>query len=345
MTEIYLITDYKNNFGSKWKAQPYRSGYDKDVLKELFALKGYKIIIMSAFEVKFEKKIWENSWVIYTSLEEKGLHYKNFLFDVLKGIENLGGKLIPSLDFLQAHENKVFMEILRETKLPEKYKTLNSQLFGTLEDLKNALQKNQIKFPCVIKKSSGSMSRNVALAKNENELTAAAKKMSSTFNFKSKLKEIVRTKKYVGYQPESSFQNKFIIQPFVENLTCDWKVLIYANQIYTLKRNIKENDFKASGSGLNYTAGSESGFPIEYLDFVYEFFKLLSVPNLSVDFSLINNQPYIFEFQAISFGTSTQYKSKDFYEKTNELWELKKNKWSQEEVYVESIVSFIQQIN
>lgn len=345
MTEIYLITDYKNNFGSKWKAQPYRSGYDKNILQDLFAKNGFKIIVLSAYEVKFDKNIWENRWVIFTSLEEKGLHYKNFLFDVLRGIENLGGKLIPGLDFLQAHENKVFMEILRETKLPEKYRTLNAQVFGTLEDLEKSLKKNLITYPCVIKKSSGSMSRNVALAKNENELVFAAKKMSSTYNFKANLKEIVRTKKYVGYKPESSFQNKFIIQPFVENLTCDWKVLIYGNQIYMLKRNIKENDFKASGSGLNYTAGSESGFPIEYLDFVYEFYKLLSVPNLSIDFSLINNQPYVFEFQAISFGTSTQYKSKDYYEKTGDSWELKKNIWSQEEVYVNSIVSFIQQIN
>ena len=342
MTEIYLISDYKNNFGSKWKAQPYRSGYDKNLLADLFAKKGFTIKVISAYEVKFEKNIWENSWVIYTSLEEKGLHYKNFLFDVLKGIESLGAKVIPSLDFLQAHENKVFMEILRETKLPEKYRTISAKIFGTMEDLKNSLQKNQIIFPCVIKKASGSMSRNVALAKNENELVVAAKKMSSTYNLKARLKELVREKKYTGYKPESSFQNKFIIQPFVENLSCDWKVLIYGNQIYTLKRNIKANDFKASGSGLNYTAGSESDFPIEYLDFVYEFFKILDVPNLSLDFSLTNNQPYIFEFQGISFGTSTQYKSKDYYEKTGNTWELKKNNWSQEEVYVDSIVSFIQ---
>lgn len=341
MTEIYLITDYKNNFGSKWKAKPYRSGYDKLLLQKLFAKNGFNVNIISAFEVKFKKNNWENKFVIYTSLEEKDLLYKNFLIDVLKGIENLGGKLLPSLDFLQAHENKVFMEILRETKLPQKYKTLSSQIFGTLEDLKLTLQKNQIVFPCVIKKSSGSMSRNVALVKNEVELISAAKKMSSTFSLKTSLVELARTKKHNGYQPESSFQNKFIIQPFINNLSCDWKVLIYWNKIFVLKRNIKENDFRASGSGFNYKAGSESEFPEKYLDFVYQFYKSMDVPNLSLDFAFDGENPYIIEFQAICFGTSTQFKSKDYYEFTDNKWELKLNKFDQESIFVDSIIQFL----
>ena len=42
--KIFFLTDYKNNFGSKHNALPYRSGMDKDLLKKYFKAKGYDCI-------------------------------------------------------------------------------------------------------------------------------------------------------------------------------------------------------------------------------------------------------------------------------------------------------------
>ena len=94
-------------------------------------------------------------------------------------------------------------------------------------------------------------------------------------------------------------------------------------------------------SGFNYKAGSESEFPEKYLDFVYQFYKSLAVPNVALDFAFDGKNPYIIEFQAIHFGTSTLSKSKDYYELIDNKWELKQNNFDQESIFVDSIIQFL----
>lgn len=341
MTDIYLITDYKNFFGSKWKSSPYRSGYDKSYLKALFAQQGYKLIIATASTVDVSNDRWKGALVLYTSSEEPGLHYKSYLEDIVSALELKGAKVLPKAMFLRAHENKVFMEQLRKILLPVEQQTLQAKTFASLEELNQAIQEKQLTLPTVIKTASGAMSKGVYLAKTEAELLKVIKKISSTLDFKRSIKEKIRIQKHKGYLPESQNQRKFILQPFIPNLTCDWKVLIYGNKIFILKRNIKGDDFRASGSGFNYKAGSEAEFPILYLDFVYSFFETLNLPNLSLDFAFDGKTPYIIEFQALYYGTSTQSKCKDYYEQVDGKWELKENTFDQESIYVDSVVRFI----
>lgn len=341
MKNIYLITDYKNFFGSKWKANPYRSGLDKEYMLKLFVNQGYNLVITPAALVDVSSDHWKDALVLYTSSEEPGLHYKSYLEDIILALELKGAKVIPKAKFLRAHENKVFMEQLRKILIPTESRTIDAFSFGSSEELQRAIIDKRIKLPTVIKTASGAMGKGVYLAKTENELLKIAKEISSTLDIKRSLKEKIRAQKHKGYLPESQHQKKFIIQPFIPNLTCDWKLLVYGNKIFILQRNIKGNDFRASGSGYNYKAGSESGFPFKYLDFIYDFFIKLAVPNLSVDFAYDGENPYIIEFQALYFGTSTQYRSKDYYELINDNWVLKENTVDQESIYVDSIVSYI----
>lgn len=341
MKSITCLTDYKNQFSSKWKATPYRSGYNKDYLTTLFKDAGFAAKFIPMCEVNFLASHWKNQVVVYTSSEEYGLHYKNFIEDVVYGLAEVGARLIPGAPFLRANNNKVFMEILRQTKLPADLQTIHSYLFGTLDELEQALQAGKVSCPCVVKKAAGAMSRGVFLAKNEDELRKLARKVSCTRQAKVLLKERVRALKHQGYKSESDFQGKFIIQPFIPGLKNDWKVLIYGERYFVLRRNIRENDFRASGSGYNYTSGSQAGFPVDMLDMIRQFYKALDLPNLSVDFAFDEKKGYIFEFQANHFGTSTHYKSKDYYEYCDETWYLKENTYDQEQIYVRSIVDYL----
>jgi glutathione synthase/RimK-type ligase-like ATP-grasp enzyme len=292
-------------------------------------------------KVDFLDTHWKDQVVLYTSSEEYGLYYKNFIEDVVYGLEQVGARLIPGALFLRANNNKVFMEILRQTKLPAELQTIDSYFFGTLEELEQAIQAGKVACPCVVKKAAGAMSRGVFLAKNEDELRKLSRKVSYTRQAKVSLKERVRAHKHQGYKPESDFQGKFVIQPFISELKNDWKVLIYGEKYFVLRRNIKKKDFRASGSGYNYTSGSQAGFPEDMLDLIRQFYRALDLPNLSVDFAFDGEKGYIFEFQAIQFGTSTQYKSKDYYEYGAETWQLKENTYDQEQVYVHSIVEYL----
>ena len=53
MKEIILLTDYKGYFGSKWQSNPYRSGYDQQLLTRYFKnmalmlnTKNYRILVL-----------------------------------------------------------------------------------------------------------------------------------------------------------------------------------------------------------------------------------------------------------------------------------------------------------
>lgn len=344
MKSIIALTDYKNHFGSKWLANPYRSGYDKSYLCELFKSSGYELVFRNFSEVSFDVS-WSNQLVIYTSSEEYGYYYKKYIEDIVSGLELAGVHLIPSINLLKANNNKVFMEILRNVTLPDELKTINAQFFGTFEESQKAVSNNQITFPCVIKIAEGAMSRGVFLAKTKHEYIKITKKISRTFNLNVWFKELLRSKKHSGYLKESLYQQKFIVQPFISGLTNDWKVLIYQNKYFVLKRSIRPNDFRASGSGFKYGAGSEAGFPTHMFKQIKAFYDALDVPNLSLDFAYDGEKGYILEFQGIHFGTSTHYRSKDYYELIDGQWILKNNELDQEQLYVWSIIQYLKRKN
>lgn len=341
MKKLFALTDYKNSFGSKWKAKPYRSGYDKKLLKKYFYKYGYEVKFIKMQDVKFDRNIWEGENVIYTSSEEIGLNYKDFIEDIIYGLELCGANVIPRYSMLRANNNKVFMEILRYRILGEELSGNKSMIFGTYEELKIAINNNKLSCPCVIKKSTGAMSRGVFLANNFKELKTIAKKTSRTRNIIYEFKDFIRKHKHKSYKKESKYQNKFIVQKFIPNLENDWKIVIYGDHYYILKRYVRENDFRASGSHVNYKAGSESEFPFQMLDTIEKIYKKLDIPHLSLDFAFDGKRGYVHEIQAIHFGTSTQYISNDFYIKKNNKWTVLKKEFDQEEEYVWGIVKYL----
>ena len=340
MQVIYALTDYKGHFGSKWGAEPYRSGYNKKHLRELFNLEGYEIEYVQFKDVDLSLD-WSSSTVIYTSSEEVGLKYKDFIEDVILYLEKSGANVIPGYEFLRANNNKVYMELLRNRVLGEEISGLKSLIYGSLEELYDDFEQDKIKLPAVIKKAAGAMSRDVYLANTKEELFKHAKKIARTRNILLEWKELIRQKKHMGYKAESKYQNKFILQSFISNLKNDWKILIYGDRYYILKRGIRKGDFRASGSHYHYAAGSDSEFPIEMLDTVEKIYNKLNVPNVSIDFAYDGYKGYLFELQAINFGTSTLTYSEDFFTKKAGRWIVEKKKNDQEQEYVYSIIHYL----
>jgi hypothetical protein len=340
--EIFLLVDYKKRFGSKWLDEPYRSGLDKILLLKLFSENGFKLTILNFYDVNLKHSQWKDKIVVYTSSEDKGFYYKRYIEDVICALEKAGALTIPSYEMLRANNNKVFMELIRQFRVPEVLQTLDAISFGTYEELNEYLSSGKkLKFPIVLKSAEGAMSRGVYLAKDEHELLKFAKKVSNTSTLDGKFTEFLRKRKHKGYRPESQNQGKFILQPFVAGLKNDWKILIYGEKYYILNRSVKTNDFRASGSGVNYKSGTLAEFPLLQLDMVRDFFKTLNVPNLSVDFGFADGKGYIFEFQAIHFGTATHCWSKDYYEYKQNEWVVSTSDFSQEKVYVDSIVEYL----
>lgn len=341
LKNIYILTDYKGNFGSKWDSIPYRSGLQKNDLIKHFLEYGYQVNFQTFYEAANRIDSLKNNLVLYTSSEDIGYHYKDFIEDVIYYFEQQGESIIPPYKFLRANNNKVYMELLRKEIGKKWGDSLNSHVFSTYDELKENI--NNIMFPIVLKEPKGALSRGVHLARNKSELLKKAKILSRTRHLRQDIKDFLRPYKQKNYRRESLYRNKFVLQEFIPNLKNDWKIIIFGSRYYVLKRSIKEGDFRASGSHYNYGFGSKADLPNGILEFAESIFVSLDVPHASLDIVFDGSKFYLIEFQCIFFGTSIKVKSDIYYSRLNDKWKEFKNLETLEKVYVDSIHWFLAQ--
>ncbi|MDZ4121900.1 MAG: hypothetical protein U1C33_05730, partial [Candidatus Cloacimonadaceae bacterium] len=243
MKNIIALCDYQNRFGSKYFDYPYRSGMDKDHLVKQFRKYDWNLTYVNPASLTRESHPHDVP-VIYTAQEDSGYRYKSFIEDIVFGLELSGYMTLPSYKYLRANNNKIFMEILRELLLPEKYQN-SSKYFGCLEELQSEIV--IIEFPCVIKTAEGAGSRGVYLAKNRAEIFTIAKKVSRSMSLYHEMWDWGRRFCHNGYRRESTHRNKFIVQNYIPGLINDWKVLVFFDKYYVLRRENRPRDFRASG--------------------------------------------------------------------------------------------------
>ena len=339
MTQIISITDYRNYFGSKYEAVPYRSGMDKELLKKYFSENNIEVIFVKAAEVFDKISSFQDKIFLFTSSEDNGGHYKSFIEDVMLAISSMGGIIIPEYKFLRGHHNKIFMELLRR-EWGAAINMLKSYTFGSFEDYNTS--ELEFTFPVVVKRSDGALSRGVFLAHNKTELNAIVRKISRTLNIKEEFKDYVRTFLYNGFLKESKHRSKFVIQDFIPNLECDYKILIFGKKYYVLHRKTRKNDFRASGSGLHsYPKELPSGL-LDYCNTVFNYFN---VPFISLDVAFDGCNFYVLEAQFLYFGTYTVEKSEYYFIKTEKGWALVSEKSQLEKEYADSIAHYLKAKN
>jgi glutathione synthase/RimK-type ligase-like ATP-grasp enzyme len=281
----------------------------------------------------------KNSCVLYTSSEDSGNYYKGFIEDVIFNLERNGVNIVPGLDLLRAHNNKVYMELLRSRVGQLWNDNLQSRVFGSLEELERVI--DDITFPIVVKKFDGALSRGVFLAKDKDDLINKVKSISRIKFTKEEIKDKLRPLKHKGYIKESIYRNKFILQQFIPGLANDWKVLVYGERVFILTRHTRDDDFRASGSHCNYLAGSESKLPEGIFDYAEKIRDSLNVPHLSLDIVHDGQKFHLVEFQALYFGTSTINMSDVFFQKIDNQWEQLKNDFSLEQLYADAVSWFL----
>lgn len=337
MSEIFLITDYSGRFGTRYTAQPYRSGMDKKLLTDYFRTRGVDTIFVSASEAIRVIDNPEGKVILYTSSEDRGGYYKSFIEDVVLSLEERGAITIPRYIFLRAHNNKDFVEMLRPQWGKISHDALKSECFGSLEEFDKAA--DGIRLPAVIKRPEGFKSRGVYLSSTVSGLRSRAASLSLTLNIKDFVKDRLRLFIHKGFRPESSHRKKFLVQEFLPNLTGDWKVLIYGEKYYVLRRETRKDDFRASGSGL-FTFPDQ--LPEGLLDFASQFPVIFNVPQLSLDIASTGNGFSVLEMQFLYFGTYTIEKAAFFYLLQGDKWNRIEGKSCLEEEYVNSIMLYIQ---
>lgn len=337
MKRIIALCDYKGRFGSKYYSQIYRQGMDKSILDRCFQIAGYSMEYEHINDAQSLKV--ENTPVIYSSQEDADYRYKSFIEDMIQSIELRGARTLPSFKYLRATNNKIFMEQLRNILLPPIYHS-KTMSFGTLEDLLPYLEK--FIYPVVVKAAGGAVSRGVFKAQSPAALLRISKKISRSRSFQYELKDRLREFRHKGYSRESVYRNKFLVQEYLEGIQNDWKVLVYYDKVFVLRRQNRPGDFRASGSGL-FTF--DDIVDPRLLDAGIEIRRALNIPMVSLDLAIKDNKVVLFEFQGVHFGTSTLEKSPYYYIKCNGEWQQHVGKSILEEVYSKAIVDYLEHGN
>ena len=275
-----------------------------------------------------------DSYIFYASsqIPERKAYIDDVLYYLNMPINN--NILLPKYEIFKCHENKGFQELYKNMI---GLKSLN----GTYHIDK---QENN-EFPFVLKLLEGYGSRSVCLVKNSISLKKIYHSKVVLKNKYLLLKHYLRsflgrnTKEKKNYEIQLQTR-RYITQPFVPNLEYDYKVLVFFEKVYVLKRYVKKNDFRASGSGL-WEFTDDKNVPKAVLDFSYSCYEKLDLPFVSLDICSDEKQCYLIEFQGNHFGPVTLLNSKGYFD-YNQSWNFITKTSDLEIEIANSLLAYIQ---
>ena len=295
--ELTLITDYRQAFYSRHSNRRTFCSMSLNALEASFRSMGVSICRTMFRDIDLSET-WAGRVVIYQSSEDPNLDYRSFIEDMALGLKLAGAVLIPDFHFLRAHHNKVFFENLRKTSRCRAINNLRSRVFGTLEEC----DMDELDYPLVIKPAAGAASRDVCLATARHCASRHIKRISRSHDGVFSAKEGFKRLLLREYTPYSLHRRKFVCQQFIPGLHCDYKVLVFGRRYYVLQRDVRPNDFRASGSGRFVWPSSDSSGILTYARTIVEAFD---VPFASLDIAVGTDEKYLLEGQFLCFGTLT----------------------------------------
>lgn len=331
---ICLLLDYRRTLWSSVRRAKIDFSMDVSAVVNAFGDHGYQIHVMEFSELDLRSNHRDKIFV-YQSSEDRELLYKSFIEDWIYALQLQGAVVVPEYKYLLAHHNKCFMELLRDLTPNSNVRSSKARCFGTYEEIK----KTDLAYPVVLKPSAGARGTGVCVANNRTELLRKAKTLMRSFSLFELANELRKRILLKGYVIRSLHRRKLIAQDFFSGLSNDFKVLCYWDRYYVLKRRVRKNDFRASGSGMfEWIREAPTGL-LEFADSVRMSFN---VPCISMDIGMSNSQTVLFEMQFISFGTLTLEKSEGYFTREEGGWHWVPEKPYLEKTFVYSIIQFIE---
>lgn len=338
MKKLLVLTDYRGQF---WLTTRHKeANFNLTALKAHLEGFGFEVEFKTFPQIDFKRDDYRNWWVLYQSTEDPRLAYNDYIEDILLGLKMQGARLLPDFEFFRAHHNKVFMEILRDVRGFREMQTIHSHYFGTYEEYQKYLTTPEAEFPHVVKLGEGAQSKNVKLVRSPED-AGVVKSMMFLWEpvcwIKEKIKPFLK-KRYPDFRTKSFHRRKIVVQNFIPGLSGDYKVLLFGERVYVLRRDVRNNDFRASGSG-------KFAFPenpdVRLLEFAGKVFEHFRVPFLSLDIAFERDTCHLIEFQFVTFGTYTLEKSPWYFTCRDGKWEKVTGPSDLEQVFAKSVAGYI----
>jgi glutathione synthase/RimK-type ligase-like ATP-grasp enzyme len=328
MKKFIILTDEDSEFlVSKADFKNFTS-MDVGKIKRYFIARDYNVSVFKFSELDLNED-YRGVYIIYQTSEAEGGFYKRYIEDLIYFLEKQGAIVMPGLELLKAHHDKIFMELMRSKFVDKSLKTIKSFCYGSWIDAKNY----NSQFPVVIKRTSSSGGAGVFLAKSRKEYIRKIKKAGSVIvaldpmnyykvYFKNAIKKLIKTlspekSKYVQYNT-TPLSTSIIVQTFIDGLYGDYKVLIFGRKYYCMYRKNRVNDFRASGSGKFYEVPEQEHEGL--LNFAKKITSEIDYPIFGIDIGYDGKEYHLLEFQMIHLGTSALQRSKFWHEFHDGKW-------------------------
>ncbi len=325
---LIILVDNKSEFQiSKPDFKFFRS-MDTEKIKEFFAARNFDVDIKKFHELDMTED-FKGTYILYQTSEAPGSFYKRYIEDLIFHLEKQGAIVLPRYEYLKAHHNKIFMELMRMRFKDDSLKTIKTRCFGSWIDAQNY----QPEFPVVIKQSSSSGGAGVFLARNKSEYNKYLRRAGKLITshgviglfidfFKILFKKITKylypsRSMYVKYDT-TPISNPVIVQTFIDGLSGDFKVLVFGRKFFTMYRKNRDNDFRASGSGRFYEVEQKDQEGL--LDFARKITLEIEFPIIGMDIGFDGVKYHLLEFQMIHQGTSALQRSKYWHEHQHNKW-------------------------
>lgn len=333
MQNVLIVTAEDGYFAQR--KYPW-SSMDVYKIKVMLEEKGFAVKLITFDYLKKNIGLIKGNIIIYTSSQR--IEHKKYIEDVIFTFSE-NNTLVPSYESLLAHDNKGFQVIL-----DKKYNLglIDADYFCDLSEIKDV---KELEFPLVYKPANGASSIGVKKVRNYEELNGynrepltlskeSIKRALKKYLFKSRF-----NKKWDDYI--SFGKKRFLLQSFIPGLQYDYKVLIFADKYYVLKRFVAENDFKASGSGLH---SRDIGGELDVvLSFSKDFKMKLKSHIYSLDICIKDGKPFIIEFQLTHVGPVTLTESEHYYtfDKINNVWVKNQGPSDLETEFTTAIIEYV----
>jgi glutathione synthase/RimK-type ligase-like ATP-grasp enzyme len=265
--------------------------------------------------------LWHHWQVSYRDI----LKAKRILF----ALEHAGVKVFPNFKSGWHFDDKISQKYLLEAlKLPlvKSYHFIDEKTAVDWAEITN--------FPKVFKLKAGAGSANVKLVKNKKQALSLIRRSFnngfSVYDGVGALKErfdkfcngkdsaigVLKSFYRLFYPPLYSkligrLKFEVYFQDFISNNDSDIRVIVIGNRAFAIKRIVRENDFRASGSGNIFY--ERELFTNSVIQKSFQYSKALDVQVVAFDFVFQNNEPLIVE---ISYGYAIEG-----YDKCEGFWD------------------------
>jgi len=256
-----------------------------------------------------------------------------FARQIIFSIELSGKMVFPNIRTCQLYDDKVGQKYLFEAfNLP----FVRSYVFYNKKDAVNWIKHTS--FPKVFKLRGGASSANVKLVNNKKKARKLVRrsfgKGFKSFNRVAVLKDrilifrnnrnlstfkllckgyfrVFFPKKYERLKYRE--KNYIYFQDFIPDCSYDIRVVVVGDRAFAIKRYVRKNDFRASGSGLiDYDPGA---IDIEYIKLTFDINEKLKMQSVALDFVKHGGKILLLEISYIwavnSFGKHPGYWNSD----------------------------------